>query len=97
MPRVELTGVVSPNRAQQLADYAIDQGIGPCRAYGSVKELCDACDVVAILKNGKLFAGLNSHLIAKSGTEFGELLVDVVDVSVTHEGYGLLGHVAVFS
>jgi len=45
---IELAGVVSPNRAPELANHANDLGIGPCKAYKTIQELCDACDVVAV-------------------------------------------------
>ncbi|MEK7794034.1 MAG: Gfo/Idh/MocA family oxidoreductase [Candidatus Hydrogenedentota bacterium] len=45
---VDLIGVVSPNRAGALAEHARKLGIGECRAYHSIRELCDACDVVGI-------------------------------------------------
>jgi len=68
---VDLTGVVSPNRAQALADYANEQGLGPCTAYETIKELCDACDVVAIFAPNYLRLELMQEIVdaVKSGSE----------------------------
>lgn len=45
---IDLVGVVSPNRAGEFAEYARGLGIGDCQAFDSIKELCEACDVVGI-------------------------------------------------
>ncbi len=45
---IDLVGVVSPNRAGALAKYATENGLGDCRVYANVAELCKHCDVVAV-------------------------------------------------
>ena len=45
----QLVGVYSPRRGSELAAFAEERGVGECRAYSSVRELCSNCDVVAIL------------------------------------------------
>ena len=45
---LDLVGVVSPNRAAEFASYVNTLGIGECKAYNSVKELCEACDIVGV-------------------------------------------------
>jgi predicted dehydrogenase len=46
---VELAGVVSPKSGPKLAKLAKELGIGECKVYDNVKELCKNCDAVAIL------------------------------------------------
>lgn len=45
---VDLVGVVSPNRAAAFAEFARKSGVGDCKAYKTVDELCRHCDVVCI-------------------------------------------------
>lgn len=45
---IDLVGVVSPNRAQDLVDHVNAEGLGPCERYETIAELCQACDVVGI-------------------------------------------------
>lgn len=45
---VDLVGVVSPNRAQDLVDHVNAEGLGPCERYETIDALCQACDVVGI-------------------------------------------------
>ncbi|MFC1782334.1 Gfo/Idh/MocA family protein [Planctomycetota bacterium] len=44
----DLVGVYSLKGAEELADYAGKNGLGNCRAYSSVAELCNNCDAVAL-------------------------------------------------
>ncbi|MEX2015419.1 MAG: Gfo/Idh/MocA family oxidoreductase, partial [Candidatus Hydrogenedentales bacterium] len=46
---VELVGAVSPHSAPAFAEYGRTLGLGDVRAFKSVKELCEACDVAAIM------------------------------------------------
>ena len=46
---VDLVGAVSPNSAPAFAQYARGLGLGDVKAFKTVKELCEACDVVAIV------------------------------------------------
>ena len=46
---VQISGVTAPEGAEVLADWATKEGLGPCKAYSTVKELCDNCEAVAIL------------------------------------------------
>ena len=45
----ELAGVHALNGAEELAARAADMGIGACKVYPSVAELCNHCDAVAVL------------------------------------------------
>ena len=45
---VDLVGVYGGSGAEDLAKYATAEGVGPCKAYGSIKELCDNVDAVAV-------------------------------------------------
>ncbi len=45
---VDLVGVVSPNRAGALAEFARTSGLGDCKAYKTIAELCRNCDVVCL-------------------------------------------------
>lgn len=67
----ELTGVVSPNSAGKFAAWANTLGIGHCTAYGTVKELCDACDVVAVLSPNFTRIDIIGEIVAavKAGAE----------------------------
>lgn len=46
---VDLVGVHALKGADELAAYAKSEGLGNCKVYGSIKELCDNVDAVAIL------------------------------------------------
>ena len=45
----DLVGVYALAGAEELAAYAKGNGLGDCQVYGSVGELCNHCDAVAIL------------------------------------------------
>ena len=45
---VDLVGVVSPNRAGVLAEFARKNGLGDCNPYKTIAELCKNCDVVCL-------------------------------------------------
>jgi len=45
---VDLVGVVSPNRAGALAEFALANGLGDCKPYKTIAELCNHCDVVCL-------------------------------------------------
>lgn len=61
---VDLAGVVSPNRAPALAEWATKNGLGECKAYPTIKELCEACDVVCLFGPNYLRADLMSEVVA---------------------------------
>ncbi len=44
----DLVGVHALKGAEELAQYAKDNGLGDCQVYDSVAELCNHCDAVAI-------------------------------------------------
>ncbi len=46
---IELAGIYRRSTAEQIADLARDSGVGQCRVYDSIEELCKNCDVVAVL------------------------------------------------
>lgn len=46
---VDLAGVHALRGAEDLAAYAKAEGLGDCQVYGSIKDLCDNVDAVAIL------------------------------------------------
>jgi len=46
---IELAGVYRSNRAQELSARARAEGIGECKVYPNVAELCKGCDTVAVL------------------------------------------------
>lgn len=60
---VDLVGVVSPNRAPALAEWATKHGLGDCKAYPSIKALCEACDVVCIFGPNYLRARLMNDIV----------------------------------
>ncbi|MCH7909382.1 MAG: Gfo/Idh/MocA family oxidoreductase [Candidatus Hydrogenedentes bacterium] len=61
---MDLVGVVSPNRAAGLAEFARKEGIGDdCKAYPTVAELCNHCDVVAILAPNYLRVQLMGEIV----------------------------------
>ncbi len=45
---VDLVGVVSPNRAGALAEFAKKNELGDCKPYKTIAELCKNCDVVCL-------------------------------------------------
>jgi predicted dehydrogenase len=45
---VELAGVCAKEGAEELATWARGNGLGDCRVYATVAELCNCCDAVAI-------------------------------------------------
>ncbi len=44
----ELAGVYAKDWAEDLQEYAHEHGVGECTVYGSIKELCENCDAVAL-------------------------------------------------
>lgn len=44
----DLTGVYALKGADDLAAYAISNGLGDCKVYSTVAELCKNCDAVAV-------------------------------------------------
>jgi len=46
---LELTAVYDRGGAQDLAAFAKDNGLGDCKVYGSIKEVCENSDAVAVL------------------------------------------------
>lgn len=68
---VELVGVVSPNRAAALAEFARKKGLGDCKAYKTVAELCKNCDVVAVFAPNYVRAELVGQIIdaVKAGAQ----------------------------
>jgi len=46
---IELAGVYSLDRAEELAATAKENGLGDCKVYPSIAELCKNCEVVAVL------------------------------------------------
>lgn len=46
---VDLGGVYALKGAEELAAYAKREGLGDCKVAGSIKELCESVDAVAIL------------------------------------------------
>jgi predicted dehydrogenase len=59
---VELAGVTSPNRAAEFAELARKMGLGDCKAYKTVAELCRNCDVVCILAPNHLRVDLMTQI-----------------------------------
>lgn len=45
---IELSGVLKRSGAEDLASFAKKQNLGSCEVYGSIEELCQASDVIAI-------------------------------------------------
>ena len=45
---VELVGVYALKGAEELAGFATENGLGDCKVYRSVAELCKNCDAVAV-------------------------------------------------
>jgi predicted dehydrogenase len=45
---VEVSGILKRRRADSLAGYCRDNGLGEAKIYGSVKELAEHADVLAI-------------------------------------------------
>ncbi len=68
---VDLVGVVSPNRAGEFADFARKSGLGDCKAYTSIAELCRNCDVVCILAPNHLRVELMTQIVnaVKAGAQ----------------------------
>jgi predicted dehydrogenase len=60
---MDLVGVVSPNRAGEFAKWANTQGIGECKEYKTIKDLCEACDVVAVLAPNHLRIDLVGEIV----------------------------------
>ena len=46
---VELAGIYSLAGAEELAGFAKENGLGDCKVYSTVAELCNNCDAVAIV------------------------------------------------
>ena len=61
---VDLVGVVSPNRAASLAEFASENGLGDCKAYANVAELCKNCDVVCLFAPNYLRVELMEEIAA---------------------------------
>ncbi len=60
---VDLVGVVSPNRAPALAEWATKNGLGDCKAYPNIKALCNTCDVVCLFGPNYLRADLMGQVV----------------------------------
>ena len=45
---VELVGVYALKGAEELAGFATENGLGDCKVYRNVAELCKNCDAVAV-------------------------------------------------
>jgi len=46
---VEIAGVYAPDGAEELSALSKENGLGDCKVYPSVAELCNNCDAVAVL------------------------------------------------
>lgn len=46
---IELAGIYKRGGAEEVAGFAKENGLGDCKIYSTVAELCNNCDVVAIL------------------------------------------------
>ena len=46
---IELAGIYSLAGAEELAGFAKENGLGDCKVYSTVAELCNNCDAVAIV------------------------------------------------
>ncbi len=68
---VDLVGVVAPEGAEALAEFARGNGLGDCAAYPSIQELCDACDVACLFAPNYLRVELMEQIAAavKGGAE----------------------------
>ncbi len=75
---VDLVGVMSPNRAASLAEFATQQGLGECKAYSSITELCKHCDVVAIFAPNDLRVAMMEEIVdaIKAGAELKGLICE---------------------
>ncbi|HNR35986.1 MAG TPA: Gfo/Idh/MocA family oxidoreductase [Candidatus Hydrogenedentes bacterium] len=45
---IDLVGVHALKGAEELAAYARENGLGDCKVYSTVEELCNRCDAVAV-------------------------------------------------
>lgn len=89
---VDLTGVFSPNRAPAFAEFAKQEGLGDCRAYGSVAELCNHCDAVAVLAPNFLRVALVEEIVdaVKGGAALKGLICEKPLARTVKEGRRLV-------
>ncbi|MCH8205253.1 MAG: Gfo/Idh/MocA family oxidoreductase [Candidatus Hydrogenedentes bacterium] len=68
---VDLVGVVAPEGAEALADFARKNGLGDCAACPSIEELCKVCEVVCLFAPNYLRVELMEEIAAavKGGAE----------------------------
>ena len=50
---IELVGLYKRSGSDALAAFAKENGLGDCRVYADVAELCKNCDAVAVLSETK--------------------------------------------
>jgi len=68
---MDLIGVFAQKGASELAQWATARGLGECREYATIQELCDACDVVCMFAPNFVRVDLVGEVVnaVKAGAE----------------------------
>ncbi|MCP4712009.1 MAG: Gfo/Idh/MocA family oxidoreductase [Planctomycetes bacterium] len=70
-PQMELSGVYALKGSDQLAQYARKNGLGECKVYSNVTDLCNNCDAVALFAPNYVRVELTEQIVdaVKTGTQ----------------------------
>ncbi|MBS3771812.1 MAG: Gfo/Idh/MocA family oxidoreductase [Bacteroidales bacterium] len=74
----ELVGVYSVEGAGELQRYARDLGVGDCKVYNTIKELCNNCDAVAMQVPNDVRIEIMEEIVeaVKAGAELKGIICD---------------------
>jgi len=89
---LELAGVYALQWAEKLADFAKENGLGDCRVYPNVAELCKNCDVVAVFAPNYVRIELVEQIVeaVKAGAELKGIICEKPLARTVAEGKKLL-------
>jgi predicted dehydrogenase len=89
---LEFAGVYALQWAEKLADFAKENGLGDCRVYPNVAELCKNCDVVAVFAPNYVRIELVEQIVeaVKAGAELKGIICEKPLARTVAEGKKLL-------
>jgi predicted dehydrogenase len=89
---VELVALTRRSDSEQLAQFARDNGLGDCKVYDSVKEVCEHSDAVAILAPNFVRVEIMEEIVdaVKSGAELKGVICEKPLGRTVAEGQRLL-------
>jgi len=70
-PHLELSGVYALKGSDKLAQYARQNGLGDCKVYSKVADLCHNCDAVALFAPNYVRVELTAQIVdaVKAGAQ----------------------------